>query len=330
MSNLRILSANVMKSSEVCHSLLNDEKLRDFSFLLLSEPWANVRVGSPQSAPHHHMHWQLFFPSTLNLENTRNTTAFRSMIWASKVLRCKQIAIPHSNITGLAVHLGNRFFLIISVYVPCSSRRIETNQQNLATRLHYIHQALEIEKSQNPETELILTGDFNRWDSYWRGDAIGSHPRQGEGARLIEFMSDLNLVQLLQCGTQTYHSPLGSSSTIDLVFTSERLARCILECKLHNTHHGSDHEAIESQFDLKIGEVTQAPRLLFKSAPWGKIREGIKEDLRAGKINASPSDLNEYTSQLLALIINSLQKWVPKAKPCPYSKRWWNVDLTTL
>ena len=73
-----------------------------------------------------------------------------------------------------------------------------------------------------------------------------------------------------------------------------------------------------------------APRLLFKSAPWGKIIEGIKKDLRVGKINSSPSDLNEYTSQLLALVTNSLQKLVPKAKPCPYSKRWWNVNLTAL
>ena len=112
------------------------------------------------------------------------------MIWASKVLQYKQIAIPHSDITGLTVQLGNRFFLIIiiSVYVPCSSERIEIDQRNLATRLHYIHQALKMEKSQNPETELILTGDFNCWDSYWGGNAIGSHSRQGKSAKLIEFI----------------------------------------------------------------------------------------------------------------------------------------------
>ena len=123
---------------------------------------------------------------------------------------------------------------------------------------------------------------------------------------------------------------MGSSSTIDLVFTPERLARGVVECKLHNTHHGSDHEAFVSKFDLKIAEVMHTARLLFKSAPWGKIREDIKEDLRAGKINAPPTDLNEYMFQLLALVTNFLQKWVPKAKPCPYSKRWWNVDLTAL
>ena len=189
-----------------------------------------------------------------------NTTTFRSMIGASKGHHCKQIAIPHSDITGLTVQIGKRRFLIISVYIPCSSGRVEIDQQNLATRLRYIYQALEGAKSQHPETALVLTGDFNRWDFHWGGDFIGAHSRQGEGAGLIDFMSDLGLIQLLQRGTQTYHSPLGTSSTIDLVFTSKRLARSLLECKLYNTHHGSDHEAIETHFDLIISEATHTPR----------------------------------------------------------------------
>ncbi len=52
------------------------------------------------------------------------------------------------------------------MYLPFSSGQTEIDQQNLVTRLHYIHQAFEMEKSQNPETALILTGDFNRWNSY--------------------------------------------------------------------------------------------------------------------------------------------------------------------
>ena len=153
------------------------------------------------------------------------------------------------------------------MYMPSSSGRTEIHQQNLVTPLNHIHQAFETEKSQNPETELILTGEFNRWNSFWGGNAIGSHSRQGKGAKLIEFMSDLSLVQLLQRGTQTYHSSSGTSSTIDLVFILERLSRDVLECKLHNTHYGSDHEAIESQFDLQVAKITPTPRFLIKSSP---------------------------------------------------------------
>ena len=65
----------------------------------------------------------------------------------------------------------------------------------------------------------------------------------------------------------------------------------------------------------------QTACFFFKSIPWKKIREGIKEDLRTRKINILSFDLNEYISQLFALVTNFLQKLVPKAKPCFYSKR---------
>ena len=153
-----------------------------------------------------------------------------------------------------------------------------------------------------------MTGDFNRWDSYWRRNSIRAHSQQGESAGLIDFLSDLGLIQLLQRGTQTYHSPLGNSSTIDLIFISKRLARSLLKCKLYNTHHGSDHEAIKTLFDPIISEATHTPRFLFKNAPWKKIREDISRDLEHGKLSALPSDLNKYISQLLALVTSLLQK----------------------
>lgn len=184
--------------------------------------------------------------------------------------------------------------------------------------------------SQNPDTEFILAGDFNRWDSHWGGDHLISHARQREGEKLIEFMADFNLVQLLRRGTPTYHSPSGAFSTIDLVFTSDRLAQTRLECKLHKTHHGSDHEAIETELDITTPDTIIPPRLLFKNAPWTKIREDIQENLNAGKLHAPLSDLNRYTAQLLGLVSTSLEKFVPKASPSPYCKRWWNGNLSAL
>ena len=86
MSNLKILSINIMKSSEIYHSLLNNQKLKNFSFLLFFKPQDNVKVGSPHFVLHYHMHWQFFFPSTFNIENTYNINAFYSIIWVNKIL----------------------------------------------------------------------------------------------------------------------------------------------------------------------------------------------------------------------------------------------------
>ena len=107
------------------------------------------------------MHWQPIFLSTLNFEVAQNTTTFRSMIWTSKGYYYKQIAIPHSDITGLTVQISKWRFLIILVYILYSSRQIEINQQNLVTQLRYIYQALEGTKSRHLKTELVLTDNFN-------------------------------------------------------------------------------------------------------------------------------------------------------------------------
>lgn len=78
-----------------------------------------------------------------------------------------------------------------------------------------------IEKtSQNPDTELVLTGYFNQYVVHWESDHLIFCTRQGKNKKLIEFMTDFNLVQLLCRGTLTYHLSKSESSTIDLVFTS--------------------------------------------------------------------------------------------------------------
>lgn len=57
MSNLRILSTNIMKSSDVYYSLLNNKQLKVFLFLLLSKPLANIRTGLPHLALLYYINW---------------------------------------------------------------------------------------------------------------------------------------------------------------------------------------------------------------------------------------------------------------------------------
>lgn len=138
MHNLKLLSANVMKSSDVCHSLLNDENLRSFYLLLLTEPWANIRSSIPHSAPICHAHWQPFFPSILDIGSSQRAAPFRSMIWASRRHICRQIPILHSNITAISMETTGRSFLIVSMYIPCSTNQKKIDEERLITRLNLI------------------------------------------------------------------------------------------------------------------------------------------------------------------------------------------------
>ncbi len=42
------------------------------------------------------------------------------------------------------------------------------------------------------------------------------------------------------------------------------------------------------------------------------------------------TNLEEYTTQLIKIVLDDIEKAIPLAKPCPYNKRWWTEDLTQL
>ena len=265
-SKLQVLQLNANKSSNVLLSLLNDNTLSHYGFLLLTEPWADCHPNNDlYSAPTFHSHRQPFFPSKIRNGKTRNTGCFRSMIWARKDLKCRQVSVKHPDITAIIYDLEGekRRIMLVSVYVPCIKNQREKDLQQLITRLSLIKQVYATEKSVDADLELILTGDFNRWDSLWGGNQVAIHGRQGEAEPLVELMAELNLQNLLPRGTVTY-SARAVSSTIDLIFTTARLAEEVEQSEIYECNHGSDHEAIHSLFSTAISMPLSAPRLIAR------------------------------------------------------------------
>ena len=94
------------------------------------------------------------------------------------------------------------------------------------------------------KVELLVGGDFNRYDQFWDGDRIAKSSRQGEGARLVDWMMEKDLQLLLPQGTPKYESyDEMNASTIDLLFTSEDLTNLLTSCGILITDHGSNHRA---------------------------------------------------------------------------------------
>ncbi|EKG09951.1 Endonuclease/exonuclease/phosphatase [Macrophomina phaseolina MS6] len=123
-------------------------------------------------------------------------------------------------------------------------------------------------------------------------------------------MEDLHLQSLLPRGTVTYESA-GHSSTIDLVLASPRLTEDTSVCGLAGTAYGPDHLAIEAHFETDVPCQELEAQYTFRCANWEAVR----------------SDLANYLSETVSA---ALQRCVSKAKPSPYVKKWWTVDLTQL
>lgn len=111
---------------------------------------------------------------------------------------------------------------------------------------------------------------------------------------------------------------------------SSRLFSERIVCQTHQTEHGSDHLAIVSEFMTEAPDVTLPPRRAYKNARWNALNLDVKNQLsRIEKIDPI-TNLEEYTTELINIVLEGIEKLVPLAKPSPYNKRWWTEDLSQL
>ena len=319
---LHLLQVNLRKMPEAQLSLLNDEDLQGYGLLLIAEPHCFRIENRPMVSPLSHSYWNSVIPTWQD----ETHWPFRSMIWVRQDLKTKQIPVGSADLTAITVQLANRIILAISVYIP---RDGTDHATELVDRLRLVRETIdEVRREHSPQVvELVVAGDFNRHDQLWGGDQVGSTPRQGEAAPIIDLMEDYNLQSLLPRGTKTYESERGET-TIDLMLTSSALADDRIRCEIHPTEHGSDHRAIHTSFAIQTPEQVWKPRLLFKRAPWDRIRTAVAAEV--AELGDSAEDLDAYTERFVAVVMRAIERYTPRSRPSPYTKRWWSADLTQL
>jgi endonuclease/exonuclease/phosphatase family metal-dependent hydrolase len=295
---------------------MNDPALKEFSILAISEPYAWVRDGNVITAPVGHPYWTKLVPTQQHTERW----AFRSMLWINKEIEATQIPVLSSDLTAALIRLRDRTILVISVYIE------PQKEEALTEAICRIQQTIEETRRRTREyTDVILVGDFNRHDHLWGGDEV-SASRQGEADPIIDLISEYALHTLLPKGTKTWQSG-EFESTIDLILASAELADTLIKCAIHPVEHGSDHRAVETTLDIAQPERPQTQRLLFKNAPWNDIRTRV-----AAALENIPygGNTQRQTDTLMLIVSEAVSTLTPKAKPSPYSKRWWNASLTQL
>jgi hypothetical protein len=300
----------------VQHSLMNDERLKEFAVLAISEPYVRTIDNNVITVPMKHPNWTKMVPTVQREERW----AFRSMLWIRKDIEAEQVAVQSSDITAAVLRLPDRSILVVSVYVE------GPGTDALLCATNNLHQVIqEVRNKIGTRVGVILAGDFNRHDQLWGGDEV-SQNRQGEADAIVDLMSEYALHSLLPRGTKTWQSG-DRESTIDLILASEELATSMVKCVIHATEHGSDHRAIETTFDVATPERVVEGRLLFKNAPWKDIRARIDSSLRSAPFGGS---VQQQTDRLMTAVLEAVHVLTPKAKPSPYATRWWTTDLTQL
>ncbi|KAM4061059.1 endonuclease-reverse transcriptase domain-containing protein [Hirsutella rhossiliensis] len=240
---------------------MNDEDLKDFAALAISEPHARNIDGKVVTSPMGHHNWTKMIPTCVR----DALWLIRSMLWIRSDLEAEQVPVPSADLTAAVLRLEGREVMVVSV------RR----------------------------TDVVLAGDFNRHDLLWGGDEV-SASRQGEGEPIIDLMDDFGLSSLLARGTKTWQRS-DEESTIDLVLASAELADELTSCVIHPTEHGSDHRAIQTTFDIRVPERTFPQRLMLKNAPWIAIATRVEDELRPLPWTPPPYAKRWWTKDLTRL-----------------------------
>jgi hypothetical protein len=313
--NLKILQCNLHKSNAKTHSILNDPKSAQFAVLLLQEQnWSNYTNSS------------LLHPSWTVIEST--TTAEqppRTAIYVNnKILRTssfQQTHIPFSDVTAITIMTNgeNKATLLINVYNPRDHDLISPLRQ-------YLHQHINTEDYET----VIMAGDFNLHHPMWNPQGYTTHDSQAD--ELVEMMADHDMRLLLPPGTVTFPN---AGTTIDLVWGNESAERTKIKCQIsEDNDHGSDHLPIETILDLQPRTPGQQTQLAYNYAKtdWKTLEAKLSTYLPdiINTDNSTPEILDQFAVDITKAFQKAVDETTPRKKQSPFSKRWWNDELTQL
>jgi hypothetical protein len=229
------------------------------------------------------------------------------------------IALPFPDVTAVVVKTTNNPnpTLIINVYNP--------GDENLITPLNdYLQQ--NVDPSQYHA--IIIASDFDLHHTLWNPRQYLKHDTQAD--ELIKGMLQLGMQLLISSGTITF--PNGKMA-IDLVWGNEQAMNCMLKCQIATENdHGSDHLPIETILDLTPRlKAPMQPPYNFSKTNWKALEIKLQESLPpipTRETLSTEETIDKFATEITNAISYAITETTPRKKPSPFSKRWWNEDLT--
>jgi len=184
---------------------------------------------------------------------------------------------------------------------------------------------------------LILAGDFNRHHPMWDDESDDRlfTPRALEDAgKLIELLADLNLKMALPKGQPTLeHMVTKRFSCPDNIWCTEDIYDQVIHCEVDPSLRlpVTDHFPIATYMTLPQERVTAKVSYNFRAVDW----EDFQENLAICLLKIPPpqqlqseEQFQEAAENLTVVIQDTIRTRVPENRLCPFSKRWWNNNLS--
>ncbi|KAF8806349.1 hypothetical protein BYT27DRAFT_7102615 [Phlegmacium glaucopus] len=135
--------------------------------------------------------------------------------------------------------------------------------------------------------------------------------------------------------TPTIINSRGGRTRPDNVFISEELINWINKCEVKEdeTPPQADHFPITTIINLTIQRSIKDAAWNFRATDWKKFKEelgGALEGRPEPREITEIGEVDETLAELERVVMEVMEKVVPKRKPSPYAKRWWSKELDSL
>ena len=312
-NTIAILQNNLRKNQSRTHSILSDPSSSNYTMLIIQEQyWSEYTESAPINGS-----WTLIESGSYPNRQPRSAIYINNRILDTSAYSI--IAFPLPDVTAVAINTTNnpKPTMIINVYNP--------GDENLITPLmEHLHQ--NIDPSQYHA--IIIAGDFNLHHPLWNPPQY--HKRDPQADELIEGMLQQGMQLMIPPGTITFPD---SNTAIDLVWGNEHAMNSMIKCHIATENdHGSDHLPIETVLDLtpQLTTPTQPPYNFIKT-DWKALKIKLQEylpPLPERNTLTTTNAIDSLAINITKAINKAIAETTPRKKPSPFSKRWWNDDLT--
>jgi endonuclease/exonuclease/phosphatase family metal-dependent hydrolase len=322
--SLRILQINLNKSEKAHLDILSQKVSKYYDIILIQEPHVTAfkSIRTPTNfRPIHPTH------------RFQSDNLVRSVIWVSRSLDTKNwITLDVTGTSDLtAIQLKGPYgtLSIFNIYNDC------THSRNKAALRRYIRDnADSILATENHH--MLIAGDFNRHHPLWDKDEdthlfTQQATRQAEG--LVNLIATYDLSMPLPKGVPTLqHMVTKRYSRPDNVFCTPGITESITKCEVDPSLRptATDHFPIVTNILLPQERANIPPTHNFREVDWNNFRSKLRIKL----LNTpEPQNLNgidqlsEAADHLTRALQETITEEIPKTKPKPDAKRWWNGDL---
>jgi hypothetical protein len=328
---LRIRQVNHNSSHSAHDSLINSEAHENYDVILIQEPAINTLKKFSASPK-----WRVVYPSS-------------HLSLADKI---RAITLVNANISTNAWHqvdvIDSNDIVAIQIEGPfgtASIINIYNDQHHSRTLVRADIALAEIQDSitalpQPHDHYVVWAGDFNRHHPRWdeeRNRQLFTARALEDAQLLIDILDEHHLDMALpkDIPTLEFMGRNKNWTRPDNVFCSQNAMEVLVRCTTVPGQRGAgtDHVPIDTTLSLPVTRIIPSTSHNFRATDWDEFKDTLKQKLAAlppPERIQSEAAFHQRVTTFTTSILDTIDQAVPKSKPSPHTKRWWNKDIETL